>query len=101
MPDSVNRAMVERRLELFGWRVVREDPQLADDMRRMYVKRESGFYSVVLVEAGGSGEHSVSPACLTARELLLWLQGLEEGYGLGDRLRTWREQDVARNGARS
>ena len=31
MPDSVNRAMVERRLELFGWRVAREDPQLADD----------------------------------------------------------------------
>ena len=95
--DSVNRAMCERRLELFQWRVASEDPQSAGDARRLFVKREAGFYRVCLVELGGSGLHDLSPACSTARELLLWIQGLEEGWGLADRLREWREQDVRRN----
>jgi hypothetical protein len=89
--------MVERRLELFQWRVADDDAAAGGSARRLFVKHESGFYRVCLLELGGSAHHDVSPACTTARELLTWIQGLEEGWGLADHLRVWDEQDIARN----
>jgi len=56
-------------------------------IERLFVHREAGVYRLRLhALPPGSWVSDISPACVTARELWLYLRGLMDGIGLADQI---------------
>lgn len=65
------------------------------DIDRLTVYRESGVYRLRLrAVAPGTWVSDISPGCLTAREMYLYLRGLSDGGYLVDEVRRHTESDL-------